>query len=133
MKHKYFMTYRGRWRGRRRRRGCSRHRLGLDNLDIVGREETLLRAVRADAGPPSLVQLLDLLDELALGQVHLVVLLRLVRVLHNRAYTLATVRSGGGNRSRLGLRGRGRRWSDGRSWRWWRRWRLKMMVSVYAL
>ena len=71
-------TYRKRGRRRGRRRGYSHLGLGLDDLDVVRREEALLRAVRADAGPPSLVELLDLLDELALGQVHLVVLLRVV-------------------------------------------------------
>ena len=40
-------------------------------------EETLLRAACADAGPPALVELLDLLDLLALDEVYLVVLLRL--------------------------------------------------------
>ena len=66
-------TYRGRGRRRRRRwRSCF---LRLDDLDVVSREEALLRAVRADAGPPALVELLNLLDELALDKFHLVIFL----------------------------------------------------------
>ena len=53
------------------------------------REEALLRSTSTDARPPALIELLDLLDELALDEVHLVVLLRLVGVLNDRAEALA--------------------------------------------
>ena len=40
-------------------------------------EETLLGPSCADAGPPALVELLDLFDELALCKIHLIILLSL--------------------------------------------------------
>ena len=45
------------------------------NVERRTGEETLLGPSCADAGPPALVELLNLLDELALDEFHLVIFL----------------------------------------------------------
>ena len=74
------------------------------NLTLT-REEAMFRATVADTCPPALVDLLDLLDELAFDEVHLVVLLCLVIELHDRAEPTSL---------RAYLRCRGRRGRRGR-------------------
>lgn len=80
------------------------------------REKTALRTIFPNTLPPTLIELLDLLDELAFGERHLVILLGLqtfsvslplsctqhsdlsylILELHDRTYTLAVHRSCGG-------------------------------------
>lgn len=70
------------------------------------REQSSFRAAIADARPPTLVKLLDFLDDLALDEIHLVVFLCVVVELHDCAETTAF-------RARLCRWGR---WRGRRNW-----------------